>query len=219
MYKVGLSGILMVKGTTYTNTNQVNNQEDLYGTLLSENIVGVIHDHYITFYLDMDVDGSNNSFVKVNLQRAYASPAESPRMSYLKAVRKVAKTEKDAQVKINLHNPSEFHVVNPTKKTRVGNPVGYKVVPSGTAANLLDPNDPPQQRGAFTNNQIWVTPYNTSEQWAGGLFVYQSRGDDTLQEWSNRYHYQCHIFYCIIKQHILLICQVNIYIYKILRTF
>ncbi|KAH6837756.1 Copper amine oxidase family protein [Perilla frutescens var. hirtella] len=184
--KVGLSGILMIKGTTYSNTNQVNNQEDLYGTLLSENVIGVIHDHYITFYLDMDVDGSNNSFVKVNLQREYASPAESPRMSYLKAVRKVAKTEKDAQVKIQLYDPSEFHVMNPTKKTRVGNPVGYKVVPGGTAANLLDLNDPPQTRGAFTNNQIWVTPYNASEQWAGGLFVYQSHGDDTLQVWSNR---------------------------------
>ncbi|XP_041994887.1 primary amine oxidase-like [Salvia splendens] len=184
--KVGLSGILMVKGSTYSNTNQVNNEEDLYGTLLSENVIGVIHDHFITFYLDMDVDGANNSFVKVNLQREYASPAESPRMSYLKAVRKVAKTEKDAQVKINLHDPSEFHIVNPTKKTRVGNPVGYKLVPSGTAANLLDPKDPPQQRGAFTNNQIWVTPYNTSEQWAGGAFVSQSHGDDTLQVWSNR---------------------------------
>lgn len=176
----------MVKGTTYSNTNQVKDQEELYGTLLSENVVGVIHDHYITFYLDMDVDGSSNSFVKVNLQREYASPEESPRMSYLKAVRNTAKTEKDAQIKLKLYDPSEFHVVNPTKKTRVGNPVGYKVVPGGTAANLLDLNDPPQRRGAFTNNQIWVTPYNASEQWAGGLFVYQSQGEDTLQVWSNR---------------------------------
>ncbi|KAK6137683.1 hypothetical protein DH2020_028609 [Rehmannia glutinosa] len=186
LYKVGLSGILMVKGTPYSNTNQVNNQENLYGTLLSENVIGVIHDHYITFYLDMDVDGSDNSFVKVNLQREYTEPNESPRMSYLKAVRNVAKTEKDAQIKLKLSDPSEFHVVNPTKKTRVGNPVGYKVVPGGTAANLLDPNDPPQKRGAFTNNQIWVTPYNKTEQWAGGLFVYQSHGEDTLEVWSNR---------------------------------
>ncbi|KAK4389419.1 Primary amine oxidase [Sesamum angolense] len=184
--KVGLSGILMVKGTPYANMNQVNDQESLYGTLLSENVIGVIHDHFITFYLDMDVDGPDNSFVKVNLQRAYTSPGESPRMSYLKAVRNVAKTEKDAQIKLKLYDPSEFHVINPTKKTRVGNPVGYKVVPAGTAANLLDNNDPPQKRGAFTNNQIWVTPYNETEQWAGGLFVYQSHGEDTLEVWSNR---------------------------------
>ncbi|KNA23701.1 hypothetical protein SOVF_022440 [Spinacia oleracea] len=184
--KVGLSGILMVKATPYTNTNQVPNHDDLYGTLLSENVIGVIHDHFITFYLDMDVDGSDNSFVKVNLKRQQTSPGESPRTSYLKATRSTAKTEKDAQIKLKLYDPSEFHVINPNKKTRVGNPVGYKVVPAGTAASLLDLEDPPQKRGAFTNNQIWVTPYNRSEEWAGGLFVYQSHGEDTLATWSER---------------------------------
>ncbi|KAF5478429.1 hypothetical protein F2P56_004989 [Juglans regia] len=184
--KVGLSGILMVKGTSYNHINQIPNQENLYGTLLSENVIGVIHDHYVTFYLDMDIDGSDNSFVNVNIKRQQTSPGESPRKSYLKAVRNVAKTEKDAQIKLKLYDPSEFHVINPSKKTRVGNPVGYKVVPGGTAASLLDLEDPAQKRGAFTNNQIWVTPYNQSEQWAGGLFVYQSHGEDTLATWSDR---------------------------------
>ncbi|XP_068325904.1 amine oxidase [copper-containing] gamma 2-like [Pyrus communis] len=185
--KVGLSGILMVKGTSYENMNQVSSsQENLYGTLLSENVIGVIHDHYVTFHLDMDVDGSDNSFMKVNLQRQSNSPTESPRKSYLKATKTVAKTEKDAQIKLKLYDPSEFHMINPSKKTRVGNPVGYKLVPGGTAASLLDLDDPPQRRGAFTNNQIWVTPYNRSEQWAGGLFVDQSTGEDTLAVWSNR---------------------------------
>lgn len=184
--KVGLSGILMVKGTSYVNMNQVNQQEDIFGTLLSENVIGVIHDHYVTFHLDMDIDGSDNSFVKVNIKKEHTLPGVSPRTSYLKAVRNVAKTEKDAQIKLKLYDPSEFHVINPSKKTRVGNPVGYKVVPAGTAASMLDLDDPPQRRGAFTNNQIWVTPYNQSEQWAGGLFVYQSKGDDTLAVWSER---------------------------------
>ncbi|KAK9668267.1 hypothetical protein RND81_13G046200 [Saponaria officinalis] len=184
--KVGLSGILMVKGTPYTNINQVPNLDNLHGTLLSENVIGVIHDHYITFYLDMDIEDSDNSFVKVNLKRQDTAPGESPRKSYLKAVRNVAKTEKDAQIKLKLYDPYEFHVINPNKKTRVGNPVGYKVVPAGTAASLLDPEDPPQKRGAFTNNQIWVTPYNKSEEWAGGMFVYQNEGEDNLGTWSNR---------------------------------
>lgn len=184
-HQVSLTGIVIVKGTSYVNMNQVKENEELYGTLLSDNIIGVVHDHYINFYLDMDIDGSDNSFVNVHLQREYTN-GNSPRRSYMKVNKTVAKTEKEAQIKLKLSDPSEFHVINPNKKTKVGNPVGYKVVPAGTAASLLDPADPPQVRSAFTNNQIWVTRYNKSEQWSGGLFAYQSHGEDTLQVWSDR---------------------------------
>ncbi|XVE57742.1 hypothetical protein DITRI_Ditri04bG0114100 [Diplodiscus trichospermus] len=184
--KVGLSGMLMVKGSPHQNVYQVPDQDDMSGPLISENVIGVVHDHFITFHLDMDIDGANNSFVNVNLVKEESLPGESPRKSYLKAKRKIAKTEKDAQIKLKLYDPSEFHMINPSRRSRLGNPTGYKLVPGGTAASLLDHDDPPQQRSAFTNNQIWVTPYNKSEQWAGGLLVYQSRGDDTLAVWSER---------------------------------
>jgi primary-amine oxidase len=144
----------MVQGTPYTHMNQVHQNEEMYGTLLSDNIIGVVHDHYINFRLDMDVDGTNNSFVRVEMARQDTTPGESPRKSYLKATRHVAITEKDAQVRLKLYDPAEFHIVNPTKTTRVGNPVAYKIVPAATAASLLNPEDPPQKRAAFTNNQV-----------------------------------------------------------------
>ncbi|KAG9454546.1 hypothetical protein H6P81_007450 [Aristolochia fimbriata] len=180
--KVGLSGMLLVKGTAYA---RAEGDDDFFGTLVSENVIGVIHDHYITFRLDMDVDAPENSFVKVHLERE-ETPAGSARKSITRARREVAKTEKEAQIRLKLYDPSEFHVVNPSRRSQVGNPSGYKIVPGGTVASLLDPVDPPQLRAAFTNNQIWVTRYNRSEQWAGGLLAYQSHGDDTLAVWSER---------------------------------
>jgi primary-amine oxidase len=119
----------MVKGIAYDNINQIPNGENIYGTLLSENVIGVIHDHYITFHLDMEIDGSDNSFVKVNIKKEQTSAGESPRKSYLKAVRNVAKTEKDAQIKLKLYDPSEFHVTNPSKKTQVGNRLDIRWFP------------------------------------------------------------------------------------------
>ncbi|KAL8130064.1 hypothetical protein V2J09_019219 [Rumex salicifolius] len=183
--KVGLSGILMVKATPYTNTDQIPINTSMYGSMLSENRIGVVHDHFLTFYLDMDIDGPQNSFVKVHLEKQMTS-ADTPRKSYIKVNKNVAYNEKDAQIKLSVYDPSEFHMINPNKKTKAGNPVGYKVVPHGTAASLLDPNDPPQVRAAFTNNQIWVTPYNRSEEWAAGMYTWQSHGDDTLATWSER---------------------------------
>jgi len=184
--KVGLSGILMIKGTKYENVDQISSTDELHGTLLAENIIGVSHDHYITFYLDMDIDGKDNSFVQVEMAKQTVKNGPTPRKSFWKAEKHIAQTEKDAQIKLSLYQPAEFHVINPSRKTNIGNPVGYKLVPGATAASLLDHDDPPQLRAAFTNNQIWVTPYNRSEEWAGGQYVYQSKGDDTLAVWSDR---------------------------------
>jgi len=181
-----LAGIALAKGTPYKSKDDAPKEEDLYGTLVSDNIIGVIHDHFIAFYLDMDVDGPNNSFIKIDLQMQQTLPRESPRKSYIKVTKHVAKTEKEAQIKLSLYNPSEFLIVNPNKKSTLGNLVGYKVVPSRNAASLLSLEDPPQRRAGFTNNQIWITPYNASEIWAGGLFVYQSQGEDNLATWSDR---------------------------------
>ncbi|EFH51873.1 hypothetical protein ARALYDRAFT_484808 [Arabidopsis lyrata subsp. lyrata] len=184
---VAASGMLMVKGTAYQNVEDLGEKEEDSGPLISENVIGVVHDHFISFHLDMDIDGSaNNSFVKVHLEKQRVPPGKSRRKSYLKVKKYVAKTEKDAQIKLSLYDPYEFHFVNPNRLSRLGNPAGYKLVPGGNAASLLDHDDPPQIRGAFTNNQIWVTRYNRSEQWAGGLLMYQSRGEDTLQVWSDR---------------------------------
>ncbi|KAK1384842.1 Amine oxidase [Heracleum sosnowskyi] len=184
--KVGLSGMLMVKGTKHENVDQVYENNELDGPLVSENAIGVVHDHYITYHLDMDIDGTNNSFAKVHLVKEKTLAGKSPRKSILKPNRKIVKTEDEAQIKLKLYDPSEFHVFNPLRRSRLGNPSGYKIVPGGNSASLLDLDDPPQLRAAFTNNQIWVTRYNQSEQWAGGLLVYQSKGDDGLAVWSAR---------------------------------
>lgn len=62
--------------------------------------------------------------------------------------------------------------------------------------------------------QIWVTPYNKSEEWAGGLFVYQSKGEDTLAVWAERYT----LFFGSKKYFIVYVrCNaINIPIYELL---
>ncbi|XP_059446820.1 amine oxidase [copper-containing] alpha 2, peroxisomal-like [Corylus avellana] len=182
-FGVGLTGVLEVKGATYTHTDQV--KEDIHGTLLSENTIGVYHDHFLTYHLDLDVDGKDNSFVKNNLETIRVTDGSSPRKSYWTVVSETAKTESDARINL-VSKPSELVVVNPNKKTKIGNNVGYRLIPGPVTHALLSYDDYPQIRGAFTNNDVWVTPYNKSEKWAGGLFTDRSRGDDTLAVWSLR---------------------------------
>ena len=53
-------------------------------------MIGVVHDHFITFHLVMDIDDTNYSFVKVNLVKEESLSSTSSRKSYLKAKRHVA---------------------------------------------------------------------------------------------------------------------------------
>lgn len=183
--QVGLSGILEMKASTYENLEEVEDAE-IYGTLLAENSIGVFHDHFLTFHLDMDVDGIQNSFVKAMMKRVEVPHELSPRKSYWTVDRKVAQREEDAQILFDIKKPADFLVVNPYHKTKMGQDVGYKLFPNSIIASLLSLDDYPQIRAAFTNNNVWVTPYNHTEQWVGGMYMEQSQGDDTLATWTKR---------------------------------
>ncbi|GMY27430.1 amine oxidase [copper-containing] alpha 2, peroxisomal-like [Fagus crenata] len=141
---IGLTGVLEVKGVTYTHIDQI--KEDVHGTLVADNTIGVYHGHFLKYYLDLDVDGEANSFVKNNLETIRVKDHNSPRKSYWTVVSETAKIESDAQIQLGLKQ-AELVVVNPNKKTKVG---------------------------------------NNSEKWTGGVYVDQSRGDDTLAVWSLR---------------------------------
>ncbi|KAK2358102.1 primary amine oxidase [Trifolium repens] len=138
------------------------------------------------YYLDFDIDGVQNSFEKTSLKTVrIINDGSSKRKSYWTTETQIAKTESDAKITIGLA-PGELAIVNPNKKTAVGNEVGYRLIPAIPAHPLLVEDDYPQIRGAFTNFNVWVTPYNRNEKWAGGLYVDHSRGDDTLAVWTKK---------------------------------
>ncbi|GMN46670.1 hypothetical protein TIFTF001_015843 [Ficus carica] len=180
---VGLTGVLSSKAVKYTHTDQI--KEDVYGTLVAENTVATHHDHYLNYYLDLDVDGEANSFVRTNLVSKRVTNHNTPRKSYWTVERETAKTELEARTKVGLR-PSEFAVINRNKKTKIGNDIGYRLLAGSAVSPLLVDDDYPQTRAAFTNYNVWITPYNKSEKWAGGTYVDQSRGEDNLAIWSLR---------------------------------
>jgi len=155
---------------------------DEFGHFVAENTVGVNHDHFFSFRLDVDVDGVNNSFMPMRLvKRQLNNPM---RKSIWVAESSIAKSERDAMMDIHLDKPSMWHFVNPNVKGPLGYPTGYELMPGTTAASLLDPDDGPQKVGAFSAHQLWVTPYKRDERFASGVYPTQSKGDDGLAVWT-----------------------------------
>jgi len=184
---VGATGIIETKAVKAKNAadsggHGMAGAPDEFGHFVAENTIGVNHDHFFSFRLDVDVDGVNNSFMADKLvKRELKNPA---RKSIWVVEPVTAKTEKDAMMDIHLDKPTMWHFINPNVKGPLGYPTGYELMPGATAASLLDPEDGPQKVGAFSTHQLWVTPYKADERFAAGVYPTASKGNDGLAIWT-----------------------------------
>lgn len=183
--RVGATGIDALKGVaSKTMADSTAAADTRYGTLVAPNLVGVNHDHYFNFRLDLDVDGTANSFQQERLT-PQALPAESARRSIYVVDRRIAATEQAALPDPH-GGPIRIRVVNERRFNPVGNPVSYEVLATNHARLLLDPEDWPARRARFLLHDLWVTPHAPDERYAGGAYVLASRGDDGLASWAAR---------------------------------
>jgi len=182
---VGATGIIETKGVAARDAaggHGTQGAPDEFGHFVGANTVGVNHDHFFSFRLDVDVDGRNNSFLAMRLaRRGLHNPS---RRSIWAAEPFLAKTEKQAMMDIRLDRPAMWHFINPGVKGPLGYPTGYELMPGATAASLLDSDDGPQKVGAFSTHQLWVTPYRPDERFAAGVYPTASKGDDGLAVWT-----------------------------------
>jgi len=166
-----------------TAADDANGKDGEYGRFIADNTVAVDHDHFFSFRLNFEVDGTANSFVREKLL-AKRLPADSSRKSLWVAQPEIAKTEDQAKVSMSMEQPEIWRVINPGVKNALGYPAGYELMPGENAMSLLSPDDYPQKRAGFTNYQLWVTPYRDNERYAAGDYPMLSKGGDGLPAWT-----------------------------------
>ena len=183
--RIGATGIDALKGVMAKAMRDPTAAEDTqYGTLVAPGLVAVQHDHYFNYRLDLDVDGTDNSFVR-DIYRPVTLPPSSPRRSIYTVTPEIV--AKEGPVVGGEHGdhdgPMKLRVINEALTNTMGNPVGYEIVYANHDHLIIDRDDTPAQRSAFLQADMWLTPYDENERFAGGDYVFASRGVQGLPVW------------------------------------
>jgi len=160
---VGATGIIEARQVDQEKSSgHGHDSVEQYGQLVAKNTLGVDHDHFFSFRLDLDIDGPQNSFL-IHRLVPKTLPADSPRKSIWVNEPHIAAHESAAMMNIDFSKPSMWMFINPNVLGPLGHPTGYEIMPGVTAASILSPDDGVQKVGAFSAHQLWVTPYRQNE--------------------------------------------------------
>lgn len=185
--RAGASGIAEAKSAIQKDAGEAGlagTRDDAYGRFVDPHIVAVNHDHYFSYRLDMDVDGSDNS-LQIDRLTTKMLPEDHPRRSVWVGESTIAKTESDAKLKKMMENPALWRVISNSRKNHVGYPTSYQLMPGMTALTKLSDDDYPRRRAGYINNHLWVTPHHAGELFAAGEFPTLSTPGQGLPEWTS----------------------------------
>jgi primary-amine oxidase len=181
---VGATGIVETKSVKETSVpaGMDGMAKPSYGTLVAPNTVAVNHDHYFSYRLDLDVDGTSNSLM---IDRLVPQEIKARTRTSIWAVESsIAHTEKDGILDIDLRKPTMWNFISATEHDKLGHSTGYEIMPGATAVSFLSPDDPAQKVGMFSTHQLWVTPYKPDEMYAAGVYLTSSKGLEGLPTWT-----------------------------------
>jgi primary-amine oxidase len=157
-----------------------------FGQLVAPGIDAVDHDHFFSYRLDLDVDGPNNTLM-IDKLVPYKLPDASLGRHWIWAMQpEMAKTESDAKLNISIEHPAMWRLVNENVKNSLGQPTSFEIMPGQTGISLLPSTEWPQIRAGFSEHNLWVTPYDPEERYASGVYVMESKGEDSLPAWTRK---------------------------------
>ncbi|MER7016236.1 primary-amine oxidase [Saccharopolyspora sp. NPDC000359] len=133
------------------------------------------HQHLFGARLDMMVDGTRNAVDEVAAQRVPISADNPHGNAFTRSVTRLAR-ESDGGREADPAAGRAWHVVNTERTNRLGQPVGYALLPQGTPVLLADPESSIAQRAAFATKHLWVTQHAEDERYPAGEWVNQSHG-------------------------------------------
>lgn len=151
---------------------------------IAPGLLGVNHQHFFNFRLDLDVDSAGgNRVLEVNSHAVPPGPLNTQKNAFVTR-EDTLDTEGDAGRNTSTAESRHWKVINPGVKNALGEPVGYVLKPGENTIPYADPQSSLRKRAGFLSSQFWATPYDPAERYAAGDYVNQSAGGEGLARWT-----------------------------------
>jgi primary-amine oxidase len=150
---------------------------------IAPGLAAPLHQHLFCARLDMDVDGAGNEVHEVDVVAVPRGDGNPQGNAFRTQVTRLER-ESDGRRWVDPAASRAWKVVNPSSRNRLGEPVGYKLVPAATPTLLADPDSSIGRRAAFATANLWVTPYDPAERRPAGEHPNQHVGGDGLPRWT-----------------------------------
>jgi primary-amine oxidase len=178
--RLGAYGIDATKGVaSRTLSDPTAAQDTAYGTLIDDRLLAVNHDHYMTFRIDMDVDGIDNRLVEDRFSVRRLD--EGQRKSLWQVDTRPVATEGPITMPLNA---AQFRVESTAKTNKQGYRTSYQLMPGHSDVSLLAKDDPIQIRAGFSGYTLWASAYAKDEKYAAGLYPNENAEIDGLPKWT-----------------------------------
>ncbi len=146
-----------------------------HATQITPELSAPYHQHLFNVRLDMTVDGVRNTVEEVDVV-AVTDEAANPYGNAFTTRTTVLEREGDAARLADAGSSRTWQIVNHDRRNHVGQPAGYKLVPSSNPVLLARPGSSVAQRAGFATRHLWVTRHDPAERYAGGAYPNQHAG-------------------------------------------
>ena len=181
--EVLLTGLVQVKAVAVPHPLGHAGHRFAHAVDAERRLLATNHQHFFSYRLDLDVDGLANRVVERNVEVAPDSPDNPAGNAFVMRETPLTK-ESEARRMVNLETSRHWAVVNPTRRNAAKEPTAYLLVPGSNAVLAAGPRSLARKRAGFTAAHLWVTPFEATERYAAGDYVYGSVGGDGLPTWT-----------------------------------
>jgi primary-amine oxidase len=167
--RASLNGTTLNRGTTdVMEASAPKIAKDARGVL----VAAPHHQHFLSFRLDLDVDGPDNELMEMALTPLPGTPSKNAFDTTMLHMR--TEGARDVAPSYARH----WHVESGHNKNTLGRPTSYALEPGEFAVPYSAADFPGLLRGGFATHQLWFTRYREEELYAAGAFPYQATQPD-----------------------------------------